>query len=202
VKVGDRVEVQAALSSVSGVPRLNAHAITVLSSNEKVEPETLEDEVGEDFAGHLVALQGEVIKAEATKAYLETDSGEVVVAIRKSTGLKKADFAVGNQVELSGVVEQTKDGEWQVIPRGKEDVKVVGKADIENMQSDEKTTVSVKTESKPDKMPDSTVSYVQTGAGAVAGGLLVRILSAERVAIMLGGLKKLVIKKEDEDEMV
>ena len=202
VKVGDRVEVQAALSSVSGAPRLNAHAITVLSSNEKVEPETLEDEVGEDFVGHLVALQGEVIKAEATKAYLETDSGEVAVAIRKSTGLKKADFTVGNQLELLGIVEQTKDGEWQVIPRGKEDVKIVGKADIENTQSDEKTTVFVKTESKPDKTPDQTASYVQTGAGVVAGGLLVRILSAERVAIMLGGLKKLVVKKEDEDEMI
>jgi DNA/RNA endonuclease YhcR with UshA esterase domain len=201
VKIGDQVEVQATISSAYGAPRLNARTIVIISSGEKVEPESVEDEIDETMAGHLVTLQGEVTKSQATSAYLDSGFGEVLVAIRKSAGLKKADFVVGDQVEITGIVEQTKDNEWQVVPREKDDVKILEKT-AESVVEESKKSDDKINEDKNKTSGSSTMPYVEMGASGVVGALLVRILGSGRGMLMIGGLKKLFVKKEDEDDLV
>jgi DNA/RNA endonuclease YhcR with UshA esterase domain len=186
---------------INGAPRLNARTIVIISSGEKVEPESVEDEIDETMAGHLVTLQGEVTKSQATSAYLDSGFGEVLVAIRKSAGLKKADFVVGDQVEITGIVEQTKDNEWQVVPREKDDVKILEKT-AESVVEESKKSDDKINEDKNKTSGSSTMPYVEMGASGVVGALLVRILGSGRGMLMIGGLKKLFVKKEDEDDLV
>lgn len=202
VKVGDRVEVQAAVSLAGGAPRLTAHAITLLESGVAVDPEPLEDEPGEELAGQLVQVQGEVTKAEATRAYLDTEAGEVQVSIKKSTGLTKSMFEVGETVEVTGIVEETKNNDWQLLPRGKEDLKVIKKAAAAD-DTEEKQVKSDRKSVQPESSQNSPVRrYSEIGLGIIGGALLVKLLSGGRAAALVGALKKLVVKKEDEDELL
>lgn len=201
IKIGDQVEVQATVSSAYGAPRLNAQAIVIMDSGEHVEPESVEDEVDETMAGHLVTLQGEITKSQATSVYLDSDFGEVLVAIRKSAGLKKADFVVGDQVEITGIVEQTKDNEWQVVPREKDDVNILEKTAKSVAEESKKSDDKIE-EDKNKTSGSSTMPYVEMGASGVVGALLVRILGGGRGMLVFGGLKKLFVKKEEEDNLV
>ena len=127
--VGDRVEINGKVSLANGIKRINiasAAAIDILAAQTVVSTTVLAlDEVDESFGGGLVKISGEITEIKSNFMYVDDGNTEAVVYFKKGAKVDKSKFLEGENVEVTGVLEQTKSG-WQIWPRGQDDLVSLG----------------------------------------------------------------------------
>ena len=126
--IGDLVEITGTVSEASGIKRINIpnrEAIDILSLGNALEAMPLNlDEINEDNAGALVAVEGEITEVKSTFMYVDDGAGEIKVYFKKNTEIDKKLLKEGGRVKVTGVLEKTS-GEWQLWPRGTDDIEPV-----------------------------------------------------------------------------
>ena len=81
------------------------------------------EDVGEEWEGQLVKIEGELTEKKGSSWWLDDRTDEVKVYIKRNTQIK-SDNSVGNILRVVGIVSQQGD-EYRILPRYKEDVRVI-----------------------------------------------------------------------------
>lgn len=125
LKLGDLVEVAGEQSEINSEVRIKtnqAQNIKVLKSGEAATTQNLScEDIGESYLGRLVLLNGEITKKSGASVYLDDGTDEAIVYLKQSTGLKVADFKIGEQYEVAGILTKTKTG-FRLLPRSMADI--------------------------------------------------------------------------------
>lgn len=125
---GDRIQVIGVTSESKGEMRVRVskgEPVAVIGHENvpKAEQVSLGD-IGEDTEGALVTVAGTVVEKKWPKFVLTDDADDVVVLVKRSTGIKSDQIANGSHLELTGVVSQT-DDEYRLLPRKESDIRIV-----------------------------------------------------------------------------
>ena len=185
--VGDLVEISGKVSLANGIKRINianANAVDILSTQTAVNVASLNlDEVDENLGGTLVKISGEITEIKSSFMYVDDGNTEMVVYFKKGAKIDKSKFREGENVEVTGVLEQTKSG-WQIWPRGQDDLVSLG------LSEDLLKKQAVNSGS------DATEKYLTATAGGVTT-LLLAFFARARGAFLKRGVLALVgfIKK-------
>ncbi|HRY36699.1 MAG TPA: lamin tail domain-containing protein, partial [Candidatus Magasanikbacteria bacterium] len=125
LKVGDVIKVKGEISNAQGVQRLKTKTkadFVILENNAQINfVSTTLEELNEENLGALVKLSGEITSIKSNYFYLDDGNDEIVVYLKKNTGIDKKNFKVGDMIEVVGILEVGKAG-WQVWPRGQTDI--------------------------------------------------------------------------------
>ncbi len=129
LKVGHTIEVTGELSESGGERRIKTatkNDIKILDSSAKViEPHQISlAEVGEEYEGSLVKVQGEVIEVKGSSIYLDDGSDEATIYLKQSAGIKGLGLKQGDRVSVIGIVSQTKSG-YRILPRYQSDIEII-----------------------------------------------------------------------------
>lgn len=126
LKLGDRVKVTGELGSNRGDSRLKisaAQSIIASAAGPPPEPHLVPTgEIGEDYEGWLVTVQGDVVETSGDIFYVDDGSGEVKIYVRSSTKIDKPKMKTGEAFTVTGVVSETTSG-YRILPRFQEDVR-------------------------------------------------------------------------------
>ncbi len=127
IKMGDRVEVAGEVSISRGETRVKIFQkedLRIVARESPLEPHLVDTgEVGEEWEGSLVIVQGEVARTSGDTFYVDDGSGEVKVYIKESTRIDKPSMKKGVAVTVVGVVSETSSG-YRILPRFQEDVRL------------------------------------------------------------------------------
>ncbi|MBI4022006.1 MAG: lamin tail domain-containing protein [Candidatus Andersenbacteria bacterium] len=125
--LGDRVKVRGELGTSLGENRIKLTAasdIAASGSAGKPEPHRVATgDIGEEWEGSLVAIEGSVSSTSGDTFYVDDGSGEVKVFIKESTKIDKPKMQRGTDVTITGVVSRTNAG-YRLLPRWQEDVRL------------------------------------------------------------------------------
>lgn len=125
LRVGDYVEVSGELSAGAGEPRLKtkqADDIAVINHGEPpAANEAACEKISDDYVGQLVRIAGEVVKKKSSLVYLDDGTDEVVVYIKKTTGINSAGIKEGEKIAVTGLVGRTQSG-VRIMPRSADDI--------------------------------------------------------------------------------
>src|SRR3989344_2819082 len=183
LSVGDVVAVTGDASSASGIPRINTKTIKdfdTLETAKTVAPQTITlEEISEDNLGNLIRVKGEVTAIKSNLMYIDDGHTEGAIYFKSGTGIDKKGFKEGEVVQIAGIVEQTKTG-WQIWPRSKEDIVVVGISEDEQLKQAELQQSQTK---------ETTQNYLS----ATAGGITTLIIAG--LMKFRGSVAKEIIKK-------
>jgi len=131
LKVGDEIEVSGLTSEASGQKRVRAGSakdIKIISADKIITPTEIGlDELDESLFGGLVKITGDITEIKSNYMYVDNGAGEVMVFFKTGAKIDKALIKEGDKVEIVGVLENVK-GDFQIWPRGSDDIKVVGVA--------------------------------------------------------------------------
>lgn len=181
LEVGDLVEIYGTISEANGIKRINIKNkdnVDILSIDNMVSSTELNmDEIDESLAGGLVRTEGEITEIKSSFMYVDNGSGEMVVYFKQGSKIDKRKFTEGENVRVTGVLEQTKTG-WQIWPRSNSDIESLGPS--EDLLK--KQTASTG--------GDTTEKYLTATAGGVTT-LILAFLARARGLMLLGGIKKL-----------
>ncbi len=125
LKVGDLIRVQGELSSSYGERRLKikkASDIKILGST-NLPPALMEtnENVTDDLVGQLVTVSGEVVERKGSRLNLDDGTAEILVYIRRATGIQPGDFQEGEKLAVTGLVNRYHYG-LRIMPRSKDDI--------------------------------------------------------------------------------
>lgn len=191
--IGDRVEVVGELGKTSGMNRIKVKEkkdIKIVDINKEYVPVVLTtDEIDTDYLSSYIEVAGEVLEVNSTNFYLGDEQGEILVVIKKKTGLSSRAVKIGDKVIVKGIVGQSKNG-LEIWPGKVEDIKITALGNG-----------VAKKEDNPTSNTDNP--YLTATAGGVSSLLLAflargRGLVAKTIA--LGVLSKVMFwKKKKED---
>ncbi|MDO8509572.1 MAG: lamin tail domain-containing protein, partial [bacterium] len=174
LKTGDKITVRGVTSESSGQKRIKTNGVVdidILSTTNKMETRIVElSEVGDDTAGALVQITGDITEIKTNYMYLDDGEGELVVYFKKGAQIDEKKFKEGDKVTVVGIVEVTKTA-WQVWPRSDSDIVVIG-------QSAEVLAKTMPIET------GSTGTYISAALGA-ATTMLLGFLARARGAVLL-----------------
>ncbi len=178
---GDLAQVYGKISEANGIKRINIKSkddIDILSiGNEVTSTELNVDEIDESLAGGLVRTEGEITEIKSNLMYVDNGAGEAVVYFKRGAKIDKSRFQEGENVRVTGVLEQTKNG-WQIWPRSQDDIESLGpSADLLKKQA-------INTGG------DATEKYLTATAGGVTT-LILAFLARARGLMVLSGVKRL-----------
>ncbi|MFA5133403.1 MAG: lamin tail domain-containing protein [Patescibacteria group bacterium] len=126
LKIGDKISVFGEPSTYYNEPRLklkNKNSIKIISSGNEIAPaEITADDIGDDYVGRLVSLEGEVI--EKTPQKILIDSAGVEVSIYNKTKIDLADLKIKDVIKISGILSKYKE-DFRILPRDKDDFQVL-----------------------------------------------------------------------------
>jgi predicted extracellular nuclease len=97
--------------------------ISIISSNNKL-PKPISTKIkGIDYSNikSIIELEGEITQNRAGKIYLD-DGSEILVEIKKETGINSKDLKEGGFLKISGILSQ-RNNELILMPTTKEDIK-------------------------------------------------------------------------------
>jgi len=127
--VGDSAQIYGTVSEANGIKRINIKSkddVDILSIDNAVTSTELNvDEIDESLAGGLVQIQGEITEIKSSFMYVDNGSGEAVVYFKQGAKIDKSKFLEGENVRVTGILEQTKTG-WQIWPRSNNDIESLG----------------------------------------------------------------------------
>ncbi len=131
LEVGDVVEVTGKISVVAGVKRINIanrSAVDILDTEKGLEPQEIKlNDLGDENAGELVFVQGEITEITGNHLYVDDGDGEIPVYLHTSAKIDKKDFKMQQLVRVTGILEQIDKG-WRISPRTQSDIRVTGVA--------------------------------------------------------------------------
>ena len=124
-KIGDKVEITGVIGEASGVRRIKTkdkEAMDILSTDNVLMPvEKSLDEIGEEDAGRLVAIEGDITEIKSNYMYLDNKLGEIKIYFKKGANINKSAHAEGDRVRVTGIVEMGSGG-VQIWPRDNMDI--------------------------------------------------------------------------------
>ncbi len=125
LKVGDYIEVSGELSMSSGELRLKTKTQDDFKILEHREPpiasEATCEKVNEEYVGQLISVAGEVVERKSSIVYLDDGTDEVIVYLKKSTGINSKSIKEGEIIAVTGLVGRTKSG-IRIMPRSSNDI--------------------------------------------------------------------------------
>jgi competence protein ComEA len=125
LRVGDYVEATGELSAGAGEPRLKtkqADDIVVISHGEPPAASELTcEKINDDYVGQLARVTGEVTGRKSSIVYLDDGTDEIIVYIKKATGINPAGIKEGEKIAVTGLVGRTQSG-IRIMPRSSDDI--------------------------------------------------------------------------------
>ncbi|MDP3043133.1 MAG: lamin tail domain-containing protein [bacterium] len=135
LRVGDYVEVSGELSAGAGEPRLKtkqADDIKILAHREPPAANELTcEKINDDYVGQLARVTGEVTGRKSSIVYLDDGTDEIIVYIKKATGINPASIKEGEKIAVTGLVGRTSSG-VRIMPRSSDDIV---KKDVESAEA-------------------------------------------------------------------
>jgi len=127
--IGDKVEVIGELSESAGEKRIKIskiEAIKILGHEQPPTPHLISAaEVGEDYEGSLVTIEGEILERKGRNLYLDDGSGnEVNVYLKSNIVLEDLGVKDGDRVKITGIISQNNNG-YRLLPRSLQDIEVI-----------------------------------------------------------------------------
>lgn len=184
LKIGDEISAQGTMTQVSGVSRLkisNKNSIKIIKKNENFSPENFGlDEIEMEMVGNLIKVSGDVTAIKSNYLFIDDGSEEVIVYFRSGVKIDKQNLKLGSKLEVTGLVEQSKDG-LRISPRNSSDIKIVGFSDellSQQNEADKANRLSVQEK------------YLTATAGGVTT-LILGFLAKNRGVLVVGGVKKI-----------
>ncbi|MBU2081515.1 hypothetical protein KJ962_02265, partial [Patescibacteria group bacterium] len=127
LKMGDYIEVAGELSEINGERRLKTKEladIKILEHQNAPVAQVLScDKVNEEYIGQLISITGEVTDRKSSTVYLDDGNDEIVVYIKRATGIKPSSLVDGKTYAITGVVVKTQSG-LRLMPRSSNDIVV------------------------------------------------------------------------------
>lgn len=127
LKIGDYIEVAGELSEINGERRLKTKEladIKILEHQNAPVAQVLScDKVNEEYIGQLISITGEVTDRKSSTVYLDDGNDEIVVYIKRATGIKPSSLVDGKTYAITGVVVKTQSG-LRLMPRSSNDIVV------------------------------------------------------------------------------
>ncbi len=182
LKIGDRVTVRGEMLEISGVERIKISgksSVSILGKDKNFGPLNLEDNTDVNV-GALVKITGDVTSLKSNYLYIDDGNSETVIYFRAGAKINKQDLKLGDKLEVTGILEQTKSG-LRVSPRDNNDIKMIGFSD---------QVLSQQTEADKAVQNDMEEKYLTATAGGVTT-LLLGFLARSRGTIVVSGAKKL-----------
>jgi hypothetical protein len=139
LSVGDVVEVSGELSESGGERRIKTKTqnnIKIIGKQDVLLPEDiLISDIGEALEGRFVKITGEILEVRGSYVFVDDGSDEARVYIKSTTNIDKKIFNEADQIEIVGIVSQTKSG-YRLLPRYDTDILIVGsiKGEQEEME--------------------------------------------------------------------
>jgi len=125
LRLGDYVEVAGELTQAQGELRIKTKDKTDIKINErKTPPPALAmsvDAVSEENVGQLITVSGEITDKKSSTLYLDDGSDEILIYIKKNTGITTKNLAAGQKVAVSGILSKTPSG-FRLLPRYQSDI--------------------------------------------------------------------------------
>ncbi len=135
LRVGDYVEATGELTAGAGEPRLKtkqADDIKILAHREPPAANELTcEKINDDYVGQLARVTGEVTGRKSSIVYLDDGTDEIIVYIKKATGINPAGIKEGEKIAVTGLVGRTQSG-IRIMPRSADDIV---KKDIESAET-------------------------------------------------------------------
>jgi len=197
LKVGDLVEIHGEVSQTGNIKRIKLKSSGDIKIIEEEVNSPLErgggvleslvidkiDELGDEYLGSLVNIQGEITEIKTNYLYLDDGSSEIKVYFKPGSKITSHNFVVGENMEITGVLENTSSG-LQVWPRNQDDI-VISVSHSEFI-SDSQQLIS------ENNSKEKAENYlVATGGGLTA--LILGFIARARGLMALGMLKKVVV---------
>ncbi|MBI2459575.1 MAG: lamin tail domain-containing protein [Parcubacteria group bacterium] len=125
LKTGDYIEVKGELMQAPDEFRLKTKDKTDIKIDEhKAAPAALaisSDQANEELAGRLITVTGEITDKKSSTLYLDDGSDEILIYIKKSTGILIKGLAAGQKAAVTGILTKTKTG-FRLLPRYQADI--------------------------------------------------------------------------------
>jgi len=125
LKIGDYVEVNGELAVSSGEMRIKtkiADDMKIIEQRDAPVAEAFDcDKINEETIGALITVTGEVVERKSSIIYLDDGTDEVIVYIKKATGINPKSIEEGEILEVTGIVGRTKSG-IRIMPRSTDDI--------------------------------------------------------------------------------
>ena len=152
LKINDRVKVRGKLSITSGkitafkIKTEQIEDIDIISSDNifpSTTPENIKNFTSEQ-ADNFKTVKGQITQKSGKQIYLDDGEGEILIDLKKGSGLTSKDLELGKIFSISGILAFTSSSseDIKIIPTKKEDIKeleIATKTVItDNKKSDEK----------------------------------------------------------------
>ena len=129
LKIGDQIEVAGELSESGGERRIKISSIEdikILGSGEAPVPHQISTaDVGEEYEGSLVMIEGDLLEKKSRNFFIDDGSGaEAKGYIRNHIAIEELGIKEGEKIRLTGIVSQTSSG-YRVLPRFPQDIEVI-----------------------------------------------------------------------------
>ncbi len=128
LKVGDYVEVSGELALAQGELRIKTKGKTDIKINQHKSPPAAlavsSDQANEEMVGQLITVSGEITDKKSSTLYLDDGNDEILVYIKKNTGISTKGLTVGQQVAVIGILSNTNVG-LRLMPRYQSDIAAV-----------------------------------------------------------------------------
>lgn len=129
LKIGDQVEVTGELSESGGERRIKISSIEdikILGSGEASVPHQISTaDVGEEYEGSLVTIEGDILEKKSRNIYIDDGSGaEAKGYVRNHIAIEDLGIKEGEKIRLTGIVSQTSSG-YRVLPRFPQDIEII-----------------------------------------------------------------------------
>ncbi|MDO8571479.1 MAG: lamin tail domain-containing protein [bacterium] len=125
MRIGDSVQVSGTLQTRVDGLRLSIRkgdSIRVLSHGDPPKATAMTDSDSlEEYQGKLVTVSGEITEIRWPVVTVSKDDEDVVLSIKRGTGLKRANFVKGASLDATGIVQKNND-EYRILPRSLEDI--------------------------------------------------------------------------------
>lgn len=152
LKIGDKIEINGEISQASNNLRVKLSSkedIKILEHSSLPIPKKLEiSEISENSEGALIQVAGEITEKKSSYMYVDDGSDEVQIYFKRGAGINTKLFEVGDIVEVTGLVYDSKSG-FRILPREMGDIKKTGVAEefvtkLENKEEESKKEVAEK----------------------------------------------------------
>lgn len=129
LKLGNQIEVTGELSESGGERRIKISSIEdikVLGSGEAPVPHQISTaDVGEEYEGSLVMIEGDLLEKKSRNLFIDDGSGaEAKGYIRNHIAIEDLEIKEGEKIRLIGIVSQTSSG-YRVLPRFPQDIEII-----------------------------------------------------------------------------
>ncbi len=129
LSVGDVIEITGEISEASGETRVKLKEktdITILKHDAMPAAKSIDiAAIGEEYEGWLIEVHGEITEIKSSYMYIDDGTDEVKVYFKRGAGINTKIYQLGDLVQLTGIVSQTKTG-YRLLPRSSTDIVKTG----------------------------------------------------------------------------